>query len=101
MKPLTQYFASMRKPENLISIAAFSFLGLGIPLGIWMMGASAFLLGDPDTPLSPALFLVAVALVGYTVLMGSLDGPEQTVTVEAQDNQENTIIGGEKWYLKI
>jgi len=101
MKPFRIDFASLRKSENLISIAVFSFLGLGMSLGISMMGASAFLLGDPDTALSPALCLVAVALVGYTLVAGMLDGPEETVTVEAQENQKHTTGAGEKWYLKI
>lgn len=100
MKPLTQYFASLRKPENLVSIAAFSFLGLGMSLGIWTMGVSAFLLGDSDTFFSPVLCLVAVALMGYTAVMGMLDGPEEyvTVAVTAQDHASKTIG---KWYLKI
>lgn len=96
-------FTSLRKPENAISLAAFSFLGLGTVLGIWMMGPNIFSM-DVHKLLSFTDFMLGVVSftgIGYLAAMGMLEGPEDTVTVEAQENQENAPVAGKQWYLKI
>lgn len=103
MKKFAQYLVSLRKPEDWISIAAFSFLGLGTALGIWMMGPNIFSM-DVHKLISLTDFMLGVISftgIGYLGAMGMLEGPEETVTVEAQENQEKASVAGKQWYLNI
>jgi len=104
MKLFERYFPSIRTPENWISIAAFSFLGLGTSLALWMIGPNLFSWGinELETFFNFMIGLTLTTGVGYIVAIGLLDGQEghmeDHVNVEAQ---ENMSVAFERRYLKI
>ena len=104
MKLFDRYFSSLRTPEDWISIAALSFLGLGTSLVVWMIGPNLFSWGinELETFFNFMIGLTLTTGAGYIVAIGSLDGPEghmeEQVSIEAQENISESV---KKRYLKI
>lgn len=97
MKLSHTYFSSLRNSEFWFPIATLSLFGVGVWVIMTFTGAQEFLLRHSDV-FDYMCCLLAAVLVGYTAVVGILSGPEDTVTVETQENMSKSI---EKRYLKI
>lgn len=97
MKPFHTYFSLLRDSDVGIFIAALWLFGLGALACMMFTGAPEFLL-DHAKIINYMCCLLGAILVGYTVVVGMMEGPEKTVTVEVEKDTAETV---EKRYLKI
>lgn len=100
MKLFHTYFSLLRNSECGIFIAALSLFGLGALTFTMFTGATEFLLAHAKIVNCMCCLLGAI-LVGYTVVVGMIKGPnevEDNVTVEVESNTTESVA---KRYLKI
>lgn len=99
MKLFHKYFSSLRNSEIWSPLAALSIFWLCALATTPHASARELLLRHSDI-VDYMCCLVGAILVGYTLVVGMMNGPTQNVTVEAQENTSETETF-KKRYLKI
>lgn len=100
MKLFHTYFSLLRTSDLWSPVAALSIFGLCVLASTPHAGVLGFLLRHSDIVNSMCCILGAI-LVGYTVVVGMIKGPnevEDNATVEVENNTTESVA---KRYLKI